>query len=89
MLSLFPRDVFDEACDLIESVSEGFLAYFCLQAGTRTIMKVTLCSLYFFLFYEIPSTICYISFVMTEIPEIFIIFSIITFFYDDPSLAFR
>ena len=24
MLSLFPRDVLDEICDLIESVSEGF-----------------------------------------------------------------
>ena len=27
MLSLFPRDVLDEICDLIESVSEGFPTY--------------------------------------------------------------
>ena len=29
MLSFFPRDVLDEIMDLIESVSEGFLTYFC------------------------------------------------------------
>ena len=27
MLSFFPRDVLDETLNLIESVSEGFLAY--------------------------------------------------------------
>ena len=27
MLSFFPRDVFDEILDLIESVSEGFPTY--------------------------------------------------------------
>ena len=30
MLSFFPIDVLDEIWDLIESVSEGFLTYFCL-----------------------------------------------------------
>ena len=29
MLSFFPRDVLDEICDLIESVSEGFPTYSC------------------------------------------------------------
>ena len=29
VLSLFPLDVLDEIWDLIESVSEGFLTYFC------------------------------------------------------------
>ena len=29
MLSFFPRDVLDEICDLIESVSEGFPSYSC------------------------------------------------------------
>ena len=29
VLSFFPLDVFDEIWDLIESVSEGFLTYFC------------------------------------------------------------
>ena len=28
VLSFFPLDVLDEICDLIESVSEGFLTYF-------------------------------------------------------------
>ena len=28
MVSLFPRDVFDEIWDLIESVSEGFPTYY-------------------------------------------------------------
>ena len=28
VLSFFPRDVFDEIWDLIESVSEGFLSYY-------------------------------------------------------------
>ena len=52
MPSLFPRDVFDEACDLIESVSEGFLTYFCLQqAGTRTIMKSYALFIVFFFFF--------------------------------------
>ena len=32
MLSFFPRDVLDEIWDLIESVSEGFLTYFCFPA---------------------------------------------------------
>ena len=30
VLSFFPLDVLDEIWDLIESVSEGFLTYFCL-----------------------------------------------------------
>ena len=30
MLSFFPRDVLDEILDLIESVSDGFLTYFCI-----------------------------------------------------------
>ena len=30
VLSFFPLDVWDEIWDLIESVSEGFLTYFCL-----------------------------------------------------------
>ena len=30
---LFPLDVLDEIWDLIESVSEGFLTYFCLMSG--------------------------------------------------------
>ena len=29
VLSFFPRDVLDEIWDVIESVSEGFLTYFC------------------------------------------------------------
>ena len=29
VLSFFPLDVLDEIWDLIESVSEGFLTYFC------------------------------------------------------------
>ena len=29
MLFLFPRDVLDEICDLIESVSDDFPTYFC------------------------------------------------------------
>ena len=29
VLSFFPLDVLDEIWDLIESVSEGFLSYFC------------------------------------------------------------
>ena len=32
VLSFFPLDVLDEIWDLIESVSEGFLTYFCLTA---------------------------------------------------------
>ena len=31
MLSFFPRDVLDEIWDLIESVSEGFPTYSCIQ----------------------------------------------------------
>ena len=31
VLSFFPLDVLDEIWDLIESVSEGFLTYFCLS----------------------------------------------------------
>ena len=31
VLSFIPRDVLDGIWDLIESVSEGFLAYSCLQ----------------------------------------------------------
>ena len=31
MLSFIPLDVFDEILDLIESVSEGFPTYSCIQ----------------------------------------------------------
>ena len=31
VLSFFPLDVLDEIWDLIESVSEGFLTYFCVM----------------------------------------------------------
>ena len=31
MLSFFPRGVLDEILNLIESVSEGFPSYFCLD----------------------------------------------------------
>ena len=30
MLSFFPRGVLDKILNLIESVSEGFLSYFCM-----------------------------------------------------------
>ena len=30
MLSFFPRGILDEILNLIESVSEGFLSYFCV-----------------------------------------------------------
>ena len=36
---LFPRDVFDEIWDLIESVSEGFPSYFCYMLTTWTILQ--------------------------------------------------
>ena len=32
VLSLFPLDVLDEIWDLVESVSEGFLTYFCVHS---------------------------------------------------------
>ena len=32
VLSFFPLDVLDEIWDLIESVSEGFLTYFCITS---------------------------------------------------------
>ena len=34
VLSFFPLDVLDEIWDVIESVSEGFLTYFCKVAGS-------------------------------------------------------
>ena len=34
VLSFFPLDVLDEIWDFIESVSEGFLTYFCLSDCT-------------------------------------------------------
>ena len=36
VLSFFPLDVLDEIWDLIESVSEGFLTYFCFCVGSCT-----------------------------------------------------
>ena len=36
VLSFFPLDVLDEIWDLIESVSEGFLAYSCLRHSVLT-----------------------------------------------------
>ena len=35
VLSFFPLDVLDEIWDLIESVSEGFLTYSCVQNITK------------------------------------------------------
>ena len=40
MLSLFPRDVFDEILDLIGSVSEGFPTYSCLLIRIRLVVFV-------------------------------------------------
>ena len=37
MLSFFPRDVLDEICDLIESVSEGFPTYSVLALQVATL----------------------------------------------------
>ena len=37
VLSFFPLDVLDGICDLIESVSEGFLTYFCNFLGCTCI----------------------------------------------------
>ena len=39
VLSFFPLDVLDEIWDLIESVSEGFLTYFLIQAVSLHIPK--------------------------------------------------
>ena len=40
VLSFFPLDVLDEIWDLIESVSEGFLTYFCVCQGRPTLQMV-------------------------------------------------
>ena len=37
VLSFFPLDVLDEIWDLIESVSEGFLTYFCLPLSLHNV----------------------------------------------------
>ena len=42
VLSLFPLDVLDEIWDLIESVSEGFLTYSCLNTATKNLDTRTL-----------------------------------------------
>ena len=36
VLSFFPRDVLDEILNLIESVSEDFPSYSCIDAGSRS-----------------------------------------------------
>ena len=42
VFSFFPLDVLDEIWDLIESVSEGFLTYFCIDStsdGQRKLIQ--------------------------------------------------
>ena len=43
VLSFFPLDVLDGIWDLIESVSEGFLTYSCVETLTITILDCLLC----------------------------------------------
>ena len=45
MLSLFPLDVLDEIWDVIESVSEGFLTYFCAGECLPRLFYVRCCSI--------------------------------------------
>ena len=46
VLSFFPLDVLDEIWDFIESVSEGFLTYFCkLIYISYVLIQVFLCEL--------------------------------------------
>ena len=40
MLSCFPLDVLDEIWDLTESVSEGFLTYFCKGSFYETLVTL-------------------------------------------------
>ena len=49
VLSFFPLDVRDEIWDLIESVSEGFLNYFCI-AEEMNLLFVCVLFVLFFLF---------------------------------------
>ena len=42
MLSFFPLGVLDEIWDLIESVSEGFLTYFCILTPENGLFAKTL-----------------------------------------------
>ena len=43
VLFFFPLDVLDEIWDLIESVSEGFLIYFCPDWHSPTMYQSTYC----------------------------------------------
>ena len=45
VLSFFPLDVLDEICDLIESVSERFLTYFCMGKSENYLSFGNYCSL--------------------------------------------
>ena len=46
VLSFFPLDVLDGIWDVIESVSEGFLTYFCCRTNGRTrTVRVLACHL--------------------------------------------
>ena len=40
VLSFFPLDVLDEIWDLIESISEGFLTYFCLACDNQIFLTL-------------------------------------------------
>ena len=46
VLSFFPLDVLDEIWDLIESVSEGFLTYFCTEEYGR--VNENICNIFIF-----------------------------------------
>ena len=45
LLSFFPLDVLDEIWDLIESVSEGFLTYFCMGKSENYLILETIAAL--------------------------------------------
>ena len=45
LLSVFPLDVLDEIWDVIESVSEGFLTYFCMVKSENDFFVGNFCSL--------------------------------------------
>ena len=56
VLSFFPLDVLDEIWDLIESVSEGFLTYFCFSNKYKVLsgdVQITINDCYFFFNFDI------------------------------------